>query len=109
MTRPRMTEADLQRAVIDLCKVLGLLVHHVRPARTKDGWRTPIEGHKGHPDLSVVGPNGALIRELKSDVGRLTPEQRKWISAYQQAGVDADVWRPQNFPHQVRTELEALK
>lgn len=108
---PRMSEDDLLTAVIDLAKLLGLRVHHTRPARTAHGWVTPISGHKGLPDLVIAGPGGVLWRELKSNTGRLTLDQVEWISALRESGQDAEVWRPQGllFPYHIRAELEAIR
>lgn len=93
-----MTEDQLLSNVLELCTRLGLRTAHFRPARTAQGWRTPVQGHgKGFPDLVVVGPGGVLYRELKSDRGSLTADQREWLTALTAAGVDADVWKPAHW------------
>lgn len=105
----RMSEEDLLRAVVDLAQLLGILVHHSRPALTGKGWRTAIVGDKGLPDLILVGARGVLYRELKADKGRVRPEQHDWLTRLEQAGQDAAVWRPGAWPTQIRTELEAIR
>ena len=109
MADPRMSEEDLLRAVVDLAQLRGLLVHHSRPARTAKGWVTAIVGHKGLPDLIIVGSRGVLYRELKSEKGRVSPEQHDWIDRLEQAGQDIAVWRPSDWPQRVRDELEAIR
>ena len=94
-----MTEADLQRAVIDLCRWLGLHYFHDNDSR---------RNRAGFPDLVIVGQHGVLFRELKTDKGRLRPEQATWLSRLQQAGADADVWRPADMPGRIKAELTAL-
>lgn len=95
-----MTEKQFQQAVTDLARLLGLLVYHPYDSRRSE---------PGFPDLTIVGRAGVLFRELKTTRGRLTPAQRKWIGALNEAGADADVWRPEHWPEQVRTELEGVK
>lgn len=85
----QMSEQQLQRAVIDACDTLGLLVFHVtdsRAAKVRRGW----------PDLAIVGKR-LLIRELKTETGRVRPEQHLWISRLVRAGVDAGIWRPSSL------------
>src|SRR6187399_2525587 len=93
--RRAMTEDDLLRAVLDLCQYRGILTFHARPARTAQGWRTPVMGNGiGFPDAVMVGPGGVLYRELKAERGRVSPAQRLWLDRLTEAGQDADVWRP---------------
>lgn len=100
MTAPAMSERQFQSAVVDLARYLGLLVFHPYDSRRSEpGW----------PDLVICGPRGVIYRELKTTKGRLSPAQRKWLSALNQAGQDADVWRPEHFPDQVKTQLEAIR
>jgi len=94
----RLSEDDLLTSVLDLCRALHLRTAHFRPARTAQGWRTPVSGDgKGWPDLVIVGPRRLIMRELKSDVGRPSPAQLAWGHALATAGVDAGVWRPRDW------------
>jgi hypothetical protein len=96
-----MTEADLQRAVMDLCRWLGLLVFHSTDSRR--------DSCAGYPDLTICGQRGLILRELKSAKGTLRPEQRDWLSRLQQAGADADIWRPTDMASgRIKDELTAL-
>ncbi len=98
-----MTEADFQTAVIDLAQLLGWRVAHFRPARTNAGWRTPVSADgKGFPDLVLVRDR-VLFVELKSETGRLSPDQRAWVAALDDAGAQAFVWRPFHWPEIERT------
>ena len=48
---------------------------------------------RGSPDL-VVGVRGrVLFRELKTEDGRLSPEQIEWHAQARLRGLDVDVWR----------------
>lgn len=98
-----ITEDDLKRAVIDTAKIHGWRVHHSRPARTQNGWRTPVEGHAGLPDLVLARDGQVLLVELKSDTGRTTADQEKWLAA---AGGQGRLWRPRHWP-EILVELSA--
>ena len=115
MVHPSMkaiSEAQLQACVMDLAKLHGLHVHHCRPARMASGkWATPIEGHKGFPDLVIVGPAGVLFRELKNATNKLSPEQVSWLHTLDLAGADAGVWRPEDWARgrgRIADEIHAL-
>lgn len=98
---PSVTEAEFQSAVIDLAHVHGWRVAHFRPAQTQSGrWLTPVAADgKGFPDLVLAHPKrGVLFRELKTDDGRLSKWQRQWLYDLRQAGADAAVWRPCDWP-----------
>jgi hypothetical protein len=62
----RMPERELQRLVADLCGFLGLAHFHVLSSKGM----TP-----GWPDSTIIGGK-VIFRELKSEYGRLSPEQR---------------------------------
>lgn len=90
-----MTEAEFQRRVIDTAVLHGWRVHHSRPARTGRGWRTPIEGHPGVPDLVLARGGTVLLAELKSDRGRISIDQGAWLDAL---GNHGRLWRPRDWP-----------
>lgn len=92
---PGMSEDDWKARVIDTAKLYGWRVHHSRPARTATGWRTPIEGDAGLPDLVLARDGVVLLVELKSDTGQPTPDQRAWLAAAETCG---DLWRPRDWP-----------
>lgn len=98
-----ISERDFQRQVIDLAHALNWRVAHFRPALTKRGWRTAVEGDgAGFPDLILVRGDRLIVAELKSTNGRApSPEQIAWLQAFENAGAKACVWRP----HQLRTDI----
>jgi hypothetical protein len=102
----QVSEADFQRDVIDFAKRRGWLVQHSRPAYNKSGRiSTPLQGHKGFPDLVLVRDR-VLFVELKKVGAYPTPEQRTWIArlqALQGDYVRCLVWRPTDWP-----EIEAV-
>jgi hypothetical protein len=104
-----MSESEFLVAVLELCRLRGVLAHHCRPARMVTGWRTPISGDVGFPDLVIAGRRGVLLRELKTAVGRLSEPQCQWIDRLGDAGSDVDVWRPSDLASgRIDRELRAV-
>lgn len=101
MTRPlllKVSEASFQSAVCDLATATGWRWCHFRPGRVQGGgWRTPIAGSPGWPDLMMCRGDKALFVELKAADGRVTPAQRAWLDALREAGLDARTWRPSDW------------
>jgi hypothetical protein len=102
-----LTEREWQRQVTDLAELCGWRWAHWRAARTEPGWRTPVSGTigAGFVDLILVHPRRRLVRfiELKSDIGRLSDDQREVHDVLRQAGLDVDVWRPRDWEQVVAT------
>jgi VRR-NUC domain-containing protein len=90
LTRPTMSERALQTAVIEAALWAGWLVAHVRDSRSQNV--------VGLPDLILARPGRIILAELKSERGRLSPAQEKWIGVLKQVpGVEAYVWRPSDL------------
>ncbi len=117
--RVRMSEEDLKRAILDLCKTMGLFTLHIRPARRgaasddpdqPQRWETPVQGNgKGFPDLTIVG-GWVMFRELKSDTGRVSAAQREWLERLEAAVADVGVWRPEDLHSgRIAKELTACR
>lgn len=96
-----MTEADFQRAVLDLARTLGLAVFHSGDSRR--------DACAGFPDLVIVGKRGVLWRELKTQKGRVRPEQLDWLRRLNAAAQDAAIWRPSDLKsHLIQTQLRSI-
>ncbi len=67
-----MTEADLQQLLTDAAELNGWLVFHDNDSRRNAA---------GFPDLVLVKPPRVLFLELKSEIGRVRPEQHVWMDA----------------------------
>ena len=94
-----MTEAEFQRAVIDLAIMCGWRVHHARTVQDAAGrWQTAISGHPGFPDLVLAHhTKGVLYVELKAERGRLSEWQQRWQQALEPTG-RYRLWRPIDWP-----------
>lgn len=90
---PDPLEADWTTWVIHQARRNGWRAHHARPARTTNGWRTPLEGDKGAPDLLLARAGDVIAAELKRNRGRLDPEQLAWLA---ELGVLGAIWRPRD-------------
>lgn len=96
----RLTEAQFQEKVVALAKAKGWLVHHDR-----GDYRQCIAGDPGFPDLVLARGGVVIFAELKSETGRLSDAQRKWLDelpAYSEPGCAPShhvrVWRPSDWP-----------
>jgi len=94
-------EVHLQGAVIDMCRLFGVAWYHAyNSRRSVAGW----------PDLALCGSRGFMLRELKTETGRLSDEQHNWGLMLRSAGVNWDVWRPADLQSgRVQRELEAIR
>ncbi|MDD5510877.1 MAG: VRR-NUC domain-containing protein [Dehalococcoidales bacterium] len=92
-----MTEKEFATAVEDLLNLYSWTWCHYRPAKTDKGWRTPLSGHKGMPDYIAVKGKRLLMFELKSDTGKVSPEQQGWLDALGKTKVEVYCWRPDQF------------
>lgn len=89
-------EKDFARQVEMILDAYGWVWKHDEPARRQSGrWATAMKGMKGFPDYIAVREDRVVLAELKSEKGRLSPEQKTWISAFQETQkVEVYVWRP---------------
>ena len=98
MIAAHVTEADFQRAVMDLAHWHRWRVVHVRNVavlqRGHTVYQVPYEGAPGLPDLVMARGGRVLLAELKTDRGRVTPDQQAWLDA---AGEHGRLWRPADW------------
>ena len=95
-----MTEAEFQKIVIELAEMHGWKVCHFHDSRRqiRPGVFIGDKQSKGYPDLTLAHRrHGVCFAELKSDKGRVSPEQMSWIHQLQRAGAVVYVWRPSNL------------
>lgn len=84
-----LLESAFQKQVEGLAKVYGWLRYHTHDSR---------RSHAGFPDLVLLRGPELIFAELKTDRGRIRPEQQDWIDALQLVpGVDVYLWRPKDW------------
>ncbi len=91
-----ITEAEWLRSVGDALDLTGWAWIHPRPARRADGkWTTPTQGNsaKGFPDIVANRPPRVLWLELKTERGRVSPEQKDWLERLRASGQEVHVLR----------------
>lgn len=93
--RPPISERAFQDVVIEYARLNGWIVYHPFDSRHSEaGW----------PDLALTHEQMGrfLLRELKTDTGRVSAAQTAYHQALRAAGVDVAVWRPRDW-----SEIEA--
>lgn len=106
MTGRRLTEAHFQTQVVQLATLYGWRGYHTHDSR---------RSQPGFPDLVLVRGPELIFAELKTDTGRVRPEQAEWLAALRQVrdavedavldrvlrtevpSVDVYLWRPADF------------
>lgn len=88
------SEDELQATLIEAANLRGWLVAHFRPARTDRGWRTPVAGDVGFPDLLLARAGRVFAWELKGPRGTVSPWQRAWLDELAGGVTDARVVTP---------------
>ena len=98
----KISEAELQNAIIQYARLCGWLCAHFRPAQMRSGrWATAMQGDPGFPDLTLVRGERLVFCELKAQGRKPTPEQETWLDALRKAspygGFDVYVWTPKHW------------
>jgi hypothetical protein len=96
-TLPPITERQFMEQVLQLAAIFGWEAVHFRPAETRHGWRTPVQGSmgKGWPDLVLVRDDRLIAAELKRDGAKATPEQERVLRLLGATGhVETYLWHP---------------
>jgi len=110
MTRAH-PERDFQDEVIARARANGWNVWHFHDSRKlvtrKNGARFLVgdADAKGFPDLVLAHRHRAVVlfRELKIPPNKLTPEQDEALRVLNEAGADAKMWTPKDWPEIIIT------
>jgi len=98
-----VTEDELVGGLLDAMKLTGWRYWH---ARRSD--HALWVGTQGWPDITALSPrldSALLVIECKSDLGRLTDEQARWIARLHYAGITTAVIRPAGYDRALRLIL----
>jgi hypothetical protein len=93
-----VSEAMLQRMVIDLARWCGFLHMHIHDSRKSSG--------AGFPDLVLlhVRTGRVIFAELKSAEGRVTNDQQRWLTLLGKRH-EVHLWRPADWESGAIREL----
>lgn len=84
-----ISERQHQQALLELAMLRGWEWYHNPDSRRC----TP-----GHPDLLLLRPPRLVFAELKTEKGRLTKEQKRWLEMLRECDtVEAYLWRPSDW------------
>ena len=89
LTKDVMTEAELQRTVVEAAHLFGWITYHTHDSRRSE---------PGFPDLVLAHPlRGVKFLECKREKGKLSAGQVQWLETLAAGGADALVVRPSNL------------
>lgn len=83
-----LTEADLQSVVVDLASWRGWKSYHTYDSR---------RSNSGFPDLALWRDHRLIFAELKSEKGKLRPEQEAVLDGLMLTPAEVYVWRPKDW------------
>jgi hypothetical protein len=90
----RMSERELMANIIELAGYLGFYCFHP--------WSS-LHSAAGWPDLTLCRPASGerpgrlVVAELKSEYGKLSRAQERWLYALTSVGVECRLWRPSDW------------
>ena len=111
------SEKDWRRMVLDAVQHTGWVVLFAVDdaayrelgllAKRSGSARAALERLSGYPDLHLGCPRTGVnvYVELKTDTGRVRPNQRSRIGELLQAGCDVRIWRPRYWDPEVQRVL----
>ncbi|SRR6266496_2946438 len=87
-------ERDFLQQVKDLAGFSGWLAYHTLDSRGSD---------QGFPDLVLIRGGRVVFAELKSEAGKPSQVQARWLLGLAIAGAEVYLWRPRNW-----SQIEAV-
>lgn len=100
MTAPAtISEADWQQQFVQLARLLGWKHMHVRRSLGRGRKWVTATNVDGWPDLTLWNPTQQRVMfvELKSETGRLSPDQETVLRSLIEAGQEVHVLRPSDL------------
>lgn len=82
----RISEKEWRQLVVDYAHLMGWRVYFT--------WRS-VHSPAGYPDLTMVRRDRLIVAELKTETGKLSAEQIRWLTDLDGVpGVETFTWRP---------------
>jgi len=91
-----MNEKQFAAQIRDLAIILNWRYYHT--------WNS-LHSASGYPDVTLVRGSRLILAELKTDKGKVTPQQQGWLDALKETKAEVYLWRPADFDN----ILEILK
>ena len=85
---PEIKEKAFEQQVHQLARLYGWRYYHT--------WRS-LHSVSGFPDCVFVKGKRVIYAELKTEKGKVTPEQQDWLDALTAAGQEVYLWRPSEY------------
>lgn len=86
--RARQTEAQFMAAVVQFAEQMAWLVVHF----------PRMQGNPaGFPDLLMFRDGQTILAELKTERGKLSVNQARWLLDFDARGIRCYVWRPSDW------------
>ena len=90
-----ISEKDFMESIVQLARNTGWMVYHPYDSRRSE---------PGFPDLVMTKHKRLVIAEIKTEKGKTSPAQDKWLETLRTArGVKVKLWRPSDWPEIERT------
>lgn len=84
----QIREAAFQATIIQLAQYHGWRTYHTHDSRHSAG---------GFPDLVLVRSPRLIFAELKTEKGKVSEEQMKWLNELEGTSTEVYLWRPSNW------------
>ena len=90
--------AELQRAIIEMAKLLGWRIMHYAAGEDADRLANADRGPSRLPRPGAARPPRLIFAELKSKRGRVDFDQATWLNGLNEVkGVEQYCWRPADW------------
>jgi hypothetical protein len=101
MNLNQVTETEWQQQVIQLAHLLGWKHNYTRRSIGKGHQWVTATSTVGWPDLTMwhEDQHRVIFAELKTEKGKLAPEQGVVLRSLAAAGAEVYVWRPSDLDH----------
>lgn len=99
---PTESEAAFQMKVIQLAGFCGWSAYHPPDNRPSGNTGRVQKVAPGWPDLVLWRPPEIMVAELKTEKGKVRPDQRIVLDQLAACGIEVHVWRPSDW-----AEIEA--
>lgn len=84
-----LSEAEFSSLVADVARLAGFKAYHTFTSR---------RSQSGYPDWTFVKDGRLIFVELKTEVGKVRPDQAEWLDALSDVpGVEVYLWRPSDW------------